>query len=265
MFEFPFMQRALIAALLIGVLCGVLSFFVVLRRLAFVGVGLSHAALGGVALAALLGVAPLVGGGVFALVGALGIAWSERRAAIAPDTAMGILFAGSMGLAVVLFSLRPGSNPDLFAALFGNVLAVSGSELTGLAAVLIVTLALIAWLFRRFLLVAFDPEVALAYGHPVATLDATLLGLLALVVVLGVHLVGVVLVEALLVVPAATAGLWAAHYRSQVLLSSLIGAGAGACGLIFSYLADLPAGASMALTLVALFLLSLVASRLRRP
>ncbi len=261
MFEFAFMQRALVAAVGIGALCGALGFFVVLRRLAFVGVGISHAALGGVALAFMAGVAAWVGGLVFALVAALMIAWFGRRG-IEPDTGIGILFAASMALGVALFALQPGSAPDLFAALFGNVLAVSSAELWVLAAAGASVAALLAWLFRPFLLVAFDAELAEAYGHPVLLLDAVLLMVIAAVVVLGVRLVGVILIGALLVIPAATAALWARHYRAQLALSAAFGAGAGALGLVIAYFADVPAGAAIALTSFAGFALSLAGKQL---
>ncbi len=262
MFEFAFMQRALIAALGIGALCGALGFFVVLRRLAFVGVGISHAALGGVALALWLGVAGWLGGLLFAVGAALAIAWIGRRG-VAEDTAIGILFAASMALGVALFSLRPGSSPDLFAALFGNVLAITEAELWTLGAATLAVAAAMRWLFRPLLLLAFDTELAEAYGHPVFRLNAALLALIAGVVMLGVRLVGVILVEALLVIPAATAALWAAHYRAQLAAGALLGAGAGGLGLMAAFALDLPAGAAIALTSFGGFVLSLALRGLR--
>lgn len=261
MFEFAFMQRALLAALGVGALCGALGFFVVLRRLAFVGVGISHAALAGVALALWVGVAPWLGGFGFALSAALAIAWMGRRGEIAEDTAIGILFAASMALGVVLFSLRPGSAPDLLAALFGNVLAITEAELWTLGAATLAVGVVLVRLFRPLLLVSFDLELAEAYGHPVFGLNAALLAILAAVVMLGVRLVGVILVEALLVIPAATAALWMPHYRGQIVLAALLGAGAGVVGLFLAYGFDLPAGAAIALTSAAGFLISLALRR----
>ncbi len=256
MFEFAFMQRALLAAAGIGALCGALGFFVVLRRLAFVGVGISHAALGGVALALWLGLAAWLGGVVFALAAAVAIAWIERRG-VAEDTAIGILFAASMAFGVALFSLRPGSSPDLFAALFGNVLAISTPELWTLAVAALAVAGILGWLFRPLLLLSFDTELAEAYGHPVFALNAALLVLIAGVVMLGVRLVGVILVEALLVIPAATAALWVGHYRAQLAAAAALGAGAGVLGLMAAYALDLPAGAAIALTSFAGFAVSL--------
>ena len=124
MLEFAFMQRALVAALAIGIVCGLLGFFVILRRLSFVGVGISHSALGGVAVGLLLGIHPLIAGGVFALAVALGIAWLGPRTRLSEDAIIGVFFSASMALGVVLFSLQRGYQQDLFAYLFALGLLV---------------------------------------------------------------------------------------------------------------------------------------------
>jgi len=256
MLEYPFMQRALAAALAIGVVCGALGFFVVLRRLAFVGVGISHAAIGGVALGLLLGVPPLAAGAAFAVAVALGIATLGRQSRLGQDTVIGVFFSGAMALGLVLASAGRGGQQDLFAYLFGNVLAIGPAELAGLGALALLVAAGLAATFRAQLFVAFDEELARAYGHPVAALDALLLVLLALTVVIGVRLVGVLLVEALLVVPAATAALWATHYRARLGLSIALGAGVCGVGLALAWQLDLAVGATVALLAVAGFFAS---------
>jgi zinc transport system permease protein len=260
--EYAFMQRALVAAVWIGVVCGALGFFVVLRRLAFVGVGISHSAIGGVALGIVLGVSPLATGAAFAIAVALGIAAAARRGGLAEDTVIGVFFSGSMALGVVLFSLQRGFQQDLFGYLFGNVLAVTRAELAALVGFGAAVLAVLWIAFRSLFFAAFDEEVARAYGHPVDRLNALLLVLLAVTVVIGVRLVGVILVEALLVVPAATAALWASHYRSQLALAVGIGAFSGVAGLAAAYAFDLAAGGAIVLAAVALFFVSLL---VRRP
>lgn len=258
MLELGFMQRALLAAVVIGVACGALGFFVVLRRLAFIGVGISHSAIGGVALAIVLGWSPLGTAAVFAIAVALAIARLARTGRLSEDAVIGIFFSGSMALGVVLFSLRRGYQQDLFGYLFGNVLAITPGELGLLAAAAAGVLAALAWLFRPLLFLAFDEEVARAYGHPVAALEAALLVLLAATIVIGVRLVGVILVEALLVVPAATATLWASHYRTQLVLAMSLGAAAGVVGLATAYAFDLAAGGTIVLVSVGGFFLSLL-------
>jgi zinc transport system permease protein len=256
MLEHAFMQRALAAALGIGVVCGALGFFVVLRRLAFVGVGISHAAVGGVALGLLLGVPPLVAGGVFGVAVALGISTVGRSSRLGQDTVIGVFFSGAMALGLALASAGRGGQQDLFAYLFGNVLAIGPGELFGLGALASLVAGGLAATFRAQLFVAFDEELARAYGHPVGALDALLLVLLALTVVIGVRLVGVLLVEALLVVPAATAALWATHYRARLALSIALGAAAGALGLAVAWHLDLAVGATVALVAVVAFFAS---------
>ncbi len=255
------MQRALAAAVGVGLVCGGLGFFVVLRGLAFAGVGISHAAIGGIAIGLLVGVSPLWSGAVFAVATAVAIAWTRRRSALSQDTVIGVFFTGAMALGLALVSLRRGAQQDLFGFLFGNVLAISGAELAVLGVLGVAVLATLALTFREHLFVAFDDEIAGAYGHPVARLETLLLVLLAVTVILGVRLVGVLLIEALLVVPAATAALWSADFRGQLATSMVLGAASGLAGLALAYQLDLAAGATIALVTVALFLVSLVRRR----
>jgi zinc transport system permease protein len=253
MLEFAFMQRALAAAVLVGVVCGVLGFFVVLRRLAFIGVGISHSALGGVALGLLLGVSPLLTGGAFALLVALGIALTGGKSGLGRDTVIGVFFSGAMALGVVLASLEHGAQQELFGYLFGNVLAVTRGELLALALGGAGVVAALLALLRPQLFLAFDEEIARAYGQRAQLLDVALLALLAATIVIGVRLVGVLLIEALLVVPAATAALLARHYRAQLALSVVLGVASALGGLALAWRFDVAPGGMVALTAVALF------------
>jgi zinc transport system permease protein len=264
MLEYGFMQRALAAAVLIGAVCGVLGFFVVLRRLAFVGVGISHSAIGGVALGILLGANPLLVGALFAGAVALGIAAAGRRTRLSEDAVIGVFFSGAMALGVVLFSVRRGYQQDLFGYLFGNVLAVPGGELAALAGVGAGILGLVAFTFPQQLFVAFDEEIARAYGHRVTALETLLILLLACTIVVGVRLVGVLLIEALLVVPAAVAALWTPDWRRQLVLSSALAVASGVAGLWLAYRFDLAAGGTIALVAVAAFLASAALRRAPR-
>lgn len=263
MLEFAFMQRAIVAAVAVGVVCGVLGFFVVLRRLAFIGVGLSHAALGGVALGLLLGVSPLLTGGAFALVVALGIAVAGQRSGLGRDTVIGVFFSGAMALGVVLASLEHGAQQELFGYLFGNVLAVTTGELVGLVVGGALVVAALFALLRPQLFLAFDEEIARAYGQRVQLLDMALLALLAATIVIGVRLVGVLLIEALLVVPAATAALLARDYRQQIALSVAVAVASSLGGLALAWQLDVAPGGMVALTAVGLFFVSLVMRRIR--
>jgi zinc transport system permease protein len=258
--EYAFMQRALVAPGLVGLVCGVLGFFVVLRRLAFIGVGLSHAALGGVALGLVLGVSPLATGGAVAVLVAIGVAFAGRST-LERDTVIGVFFSGAMAAGVVLASLEHGAQQELFGYLFGNVLSVTQGELATLAlggtGVVLACLALL----RPQLFVAFDEEIARAYGQRTGVLDLALLTLLAATIVIGVRLVGVLLIEALLVVPAASAALLARHYRAQLALSVLLALASAWLGLALAWRFDAAPGGMVALVSVLGFFLVLALRR----
>lgn len=261
MFEFAFMQRAVVAAVAIGLVCGLLGFFVVLRRLAFIGVGISHSAIGGVALGVVLGLDPLLTAGVFAILVALGIAAVGKRGGISEDAVIGVFFSGSMALGVVLFSLQRGYQQDLFGYLFGNVLSISSTELTLVLVLGTVIVAVLLTFFKDMLFVAYDEEIARAYGRPVDALNYLLLVLLAITVIIGVRLVGVLLIEALLVIPAATAALWASNFRQQVALSAALSASFGLVGLWAAYRLDVAAGGAIVLVGFTGFFASVVSRR----
>jgi len=261
MLEFAFAQRALAAALIVGLLCGLLGFFVILRRLAFIGVGISHAAIGGVALGLVAGVDPRLSAALFSVAVALGMFWVARDRRLAEDAVIGVFLTSSMAFGLLLMGMQHGYQKDLFAYLFGSLLSVSAADLAGLAMLAAALALIIAASFRELLFVAFDEEVARAYGRPVDALDALLLVVLALTVVAGVRVVGVLLVEALLVIPAATAALWTLDFRRQVALSMGLGAASAIAGLWLSFAFDLAAGASIVLVAASAFFLSWVLRR----
>jgi ABC-type Mn2+/Zn2+ transport system permease subunit len=258
--SYGFMQRALVAGVLVGLLCGVLGFFVVLKRMSFVGVGISHSAFGGIAIGVLLGVEPLVAAAVFATLVAWGIGWLSRSGRLHEDTSIGILFSSAMALGVALISLSHTYQVDLFGYLFGSILSVSPSDLWFLAGIAVLVLGLVVLLFKEFLFLAFDEEVARASGLPVNVLWFLLLTCLAL----SIRVVGIILVEALLVIPAAIGYQVARGYRMMVCVSVLSAVAAAIAGLFISYFFNVAAGATIVLTLTLLFFLAMVTARTRR-
>ncbi len=262
--SYGFMQRALVAGILVGVLCGVLGFFVVLKRLSFIGVGISHSAFGGIAIGVLCGVEPLIAAAAFASMVAWGIGWLSRKGRLHEDTAIGILFSSAMALGVALISLSRAYQVDLFGYLFGNILAVSASDLWMLAAICVMVLAAVGLLFKELLFLAFDEEVARANGLPVTPLYFLLLTCLALAVVAAIRVVGLILVEALLVIPAAIGYQLARGYRGMLGISASSAVLSGIAGLFLSYFLNIAAGATIVLVLAALFFLALALGRSRR-
>lgn len=255
-FALEFMQRALAASLIVGVLCSVLGCFVVLRAMAFLGDALAHAILPGVAIAYLLGVDLLLGALVAAVAVAIGIGVVSRRGAVKEDTAIGVLFAAALALGVVLISTVRSYATDLTHILFGNVLGVSAADLwlTGLLALAV--LLTVVLLFKEFLLASFDPVLAHTLGRRPELLRFLMLVLLALTVVVSLQTVGVGLVAAMLVTPAATAYLLTRRLASMMLVAAAIGTASSVAGLYISYYLDVASGAAVAVSTTAAFVLA---------
>jgi zinc transport system permease protein len=263
-FSYAFVQRALIAGILVGLLCGVLGFFVVLKRLSFIGVGISHSAFGGIAIGVLTGVEPLLAAAVFSTAVAWAIGWLSQKGRLHEDTAIGILFSSAMALGVALISLSSAYQVDLFGYLFGNILAVSANDLWLLGGIAVTVLGVVGLLFKELLFLAFDEEVARANGLPVTPLYFVLLGCLALAVVAAIRVVGIVLVEALLVIPAAIGYQLARGYRAMLCVSAGTAVVSAIVGLFASYFLNIAAGATIVLVLTLLFVVALVVGRVRR-
>jgi ABC-type Mn2+/Zn2+ transport system permease subunit len=259
-FTLEFMQRALAASLIVGVLCSVVGCFVVLRAMAFLGDALAHAILPGVAIAYLLGGNLLIGALIAAVLVAVGIGFFSRRGALKEDTAIGILFAAALALGIVLISTARSYAVDLTHILFGNVLGVTAADLwfTGLVAALVLLVLLL--FFKEFKLVSFDPVLAHMLGRRPELLRFAMLILLALTIVVSLQAVGVGLVAAMLVTPAATAWLLTRHLATMMTLAALIGAASSVTGLYVSYYLDVASGAAVVLTATVLFLVAFLAA-----
>ena len=259
-FTLEFMQRALVASLIVGVVCSVLGCFVVLRAMAFLGDALAHAILPGVAVAYLLGANLLAGALVAALLVAAGIGLFSRRGAVKEDTAIGILFAAALALGVVLMSTVRSYATDLTHILFGNVLGVSAGDLWVTGALAVGVLATVVLLYKELLLASFDPVLAHTLKRRPELLRFVMLMLLALTVVVSLQTVGVGLVAAMLVTPAATAYLLTHRLSSMMLVAAAVGAACSVAGLYLSYYLNVASGAAVVLTATVLFLVTFVAA-----
>lgn len=264
MFSYGFAQRALAGGMIIAVVCSLLSFFVVVRRMAFLGMGISHAAFGGVAIGLASGVDPFLAAGGFCLLVSVGIGWFKRRGRLHEDTVIGVLFATAMAMGVVLVRLAKAYNLDLMSYLFGSILALTWRDvaLMGIFGSLVV--AFLVLFFKELLFVAFDEDTAAASGLPVRFVYYGLLAVMALTVVVSIKLVGIILVSALLVIPGAAGMQLFRNYRGVMAFSVAAGVFSVALGLYLSYRFDVASGATIVLVLFAVFLLSLLLSP-RRP
>ncbi len=260
-----FLQRALLAGVLVSLLCGVLSVFVILRRMAFIGVGISHSAFGGVALGFLLGVDPLWTGIGFATLVALLIEWAQTHTRVEEDTAIGIFFAASMALGLVFLHLSATYNVDVFGFLFGNILAIGNKQVIQIAVVTATVLAIMLAFFKEMVFISFDEEMAWVSGVPVKALRYLFLVMMALVVIVSIYLVGIILVSALLVIPGAISQNLSQQIKSMAVASTGVAVGAMVGGLVLSYGLDFPSGATIVLVLALLYLVTSLLRPWLRP
>jgi manganese/iron transport system permease protein len=252
-FAYAFMQRALIEVILMGAVTGAIGTYVVLRGLSFIGDALSHAIFPGVVIAFLLGRSVFLGALAFGLLTSASIVVLATTRRVKEDSAIGVLFAGSFALGVVLISTTRNYSRDLAAFLFGNVLGVTTTDIALSAAAGGLVLLLLVLLHKELLLVAFDREAAQAMGVPVFWVNLLLLAMISLTIVVSLSAVGNILVVAMLVTPAATARLLTDRLPIMVGLSAAIGAVSGVVGLVISYHANVAAGGTIVLVATVLF------------
>jgi zinc transport system permease protein len=251
--QYPFMQRALLGGVLVGALASYFGVFVVQRQMSFLGAGLAHAAFGGIALGLLLQTEPLWVAMPFTVVVSVGINWLRGHTRLAGDTAVGVLFAVAVALGLVFLSFREGAMVDAFAYLFGSILTVTKTDLMATGALVVVAAATAPRLWGRWAYASFDADTASADRLPVERDDYLLFVLLAVTVVVAVKVVGIVLMAAFLVIPAATARLRASTFFGSTLISLTIGVLSALAGLMLSAAADLPSGATIVLVQATLF------------
>ncbi len=256
--SYPFFQRALLAAMIVGAMSSYFGVFVVQRRLSFLGAGLAHAAFGGVALGLLLGTEPLWVALPFTILVAVAINWVRNHTRLAGDTAVGVFFAVAVALGLVFLALRKTISVDAFTYLFGSVLAVQESDLWVASATLAMALSTVPRYWGRWAFASFDTDSARADRLPVDRDDYVLFVLLAITVVVSVKIVGIILMAAFLVIPAATARLLSGQFVTMTATSVALGIGSSIAGMFCAYFADLPSGATIVLIQAALFFLALI-------
>lgn len=265
---YAFMQRGLLAALMVGVLCSVIGCYVVLRSMAFLGDALAHAVLPGVAIAYLLGAHLVVGALAAAVIVALFIGFFTRQGAVKEDTAIGILFTAALALGVLLISSIRTYAVDLSHILFGNVLGVSPTDLWLTGALGLAILVVLALAYKPFLVISFDPMLATTLGLRVEFYRNLMLILLALTIVVSMQTVGVGLVAAMLVTPGAAAYLLTRRLPAMMATAGVIGAVSAVVGLYASYYLNVASGAAVVLVatlfFIAAFLLAPRRGLLRR-
>lgn len=261
--SYAFMQRGLLAAILIGIVAAVIGAFVVLRGMSFIGDAMAHAVLPGVAIAFLVGQNVLLGAFLAGTATAVGIGFVKRSSHLREDSAIGIMFVGAFALGIALLSRTRSYTVDLNHILFGNVLAVSPQDLWIIAAFGAAVLIVLALLYKELLVMSFDPIMAATARLPVTLLNDILLILLSVTIVISMRAVGNILVVAMLIAPAATAYLLTDHLPRMMALGAAFGVAAAVIGLYISYWFDVASGAAIVLAAVAIFFVTLLATRAR--
>ncbi len=251
--QYEFMKRALIEVILMGAVTGAIGAYIVLRGLSFIGDALSHAIFPGIVIAFLLGHSIFLGALAFGVLTSAGIAVIATNARVKEDSAIGVLFAGTFALGVVLISSSKNFTRDLASFLFGNVLGVTTNDIWLSAIVGAIVIVLMVLFYKELLITSFDRVAAQAMGLPVFWLDLLLLVMISLTIVVSLRAVGNILVVAMLVTPAASARLLTERFPVMILLSAGIGAFSGVLGLFISYHNDVAAGGMIVLVATAFF------------
>jgi ABC-type Mn2+/Zn2+ transport system permease subunit len=268
-FTFPFLQRAFLCALLVGGLCGLVGTYVVLRRMSYIGHGLSYAMFGGAVVSAVVNINFYLGSTVWGFLAALLVIWGGRQRRIGADAAIGIITTASFAIGVILLSAVHDARADFDAALFGNILSVRPADMylvIGVAAVICVII--FCW-YKQLLFTTFDPEVAAIYGVKTRQLDALFALILAALLIAAMQIVGVTLIAASLITPPTVARLLTNSFHRLLLISTAIGALGGLVGVYASWHLNWATGATIVVTHALLFVLALLynmgrASGLRR-
>lgn len=261
-FQYRFLSNALLAALLTGISCGIIGTYIVSRRLVFLSGGITHASFGGIGVAYYLGLNPIAGAMVFAMLSALSIDLLSGRSKVREDSAIGILWALGMAVGIIFIYMTPGYTPNLMSFLFGNILTVTDDLLLAnlvLDAVLVLVMAL---MYRPILYVSFDREYARTQKVRTRLVNNLMLVLVAATIVLTIRLVGIMLLVSLLTIPPVIADMFTRSYKRLTWASMGLASGAGVVGLYISYHTDFPSGATIILVLGGTFLLLKTAERL---
>lgn len=266
-FRYEFFRNGMLAATMVGALCGLIGVTVVLKRMSYIGHGLSHSIFGGAVVSYVMSFNFYVGAGLWGFMSALLINAATRKRKIGADAAIGIVTTASFALGVALISSKREFSRNFDAALFGNILGVGGGDLMVIAAVLIVAALAVFFGYKQLLFSTFDPEVAPTYGVPTMWVDTLFSLVLAATIIASMQVMGVTLIAASIVIPSITARMLTDSFGRMLILSPGIGAGCGLLGMYISFYLNISSGASIVLFSALVFMLTLgygwAAARLR--
>ena len=254
--HYEFMRNAFFAAVLVGIACGIVGAFVVIKKIVFISGGITHAAFGGIGLGYLLNINPVLTAIPFSLLSAIVIGILSKKTKISEDSAIGILWSVGMALGILFISLSPGYAPDLFGYLFGSILTVPMSDIIIMLVLDIIIIVTVLLLYKELHALSFDEEFSMIVGVPTKTLYLILLCLVALSIIVLIRVIGIILVIALLTIPATIAKQFTSNLKKLIVLSTINAVVLTVIGLWLSYVFDLPSGATIVLLLAFVFIIS---------
>lgn len=261
--QYSFMQRALIAGVIIGIICPAIGVFLVLRRLSLIGETLAHVSLAGVATGMLMGIYPILTGVIFSTAAAIGIEKLRNEYKDYSELAIAIILSFGLALAIVLISLGKGFNVDVMSYLFGSIVTVRTIDVWIIFALGIIILVTVALFYKELLYLTFNEDSAQLSGLPVKRINIIFTVITALAVAMGMRVVGVLLVSSLMIIPVATSMQLAKSFRVTILLSQCFALAAVILGLFFSYYLNLATGGAIVLTSIGILIIVLVIKRLK--
>ncbi len=255
-FRYQFLLKAMLAAIFTSVSCGIIGTYIVSKRMVFLSGGITHASFGGIGIGYFLGINPILGAAVFAVLTALGIELVTKKADIREDSVIGMWWSFGMALGIIFIFITPGYAPNLMSYLFGSILTVTNLDLYMMLILNVIMVLFFLTFFKTILYVSFDPEYARTYRAPVQLINYILLSLVALTIVLNIRVMGIILIISLLTIPQTIANLFTRSFRNIIFVSILIALLGCFAGLFISYRFDIPSGASIIFTLVIMFIIA---------
>ncbi|MGF7137851.1 metal ABC transporter permease [Roseimarinus sediminis] len=262
--KYDFFTNALLASFLTAISCGITGTYIVSRRMVFIGGGITHASFGGIGIAYFLGLNPILGAAVFAVLSAFGINYFTQRGNIRQDSSIAIWWSLGMAIGIIFIAITPGYAPNLMSFLFGSILTVNAGDLIFMGLVSLILLLLFTFFFRLIVSVAFDEEFAQTRQLPVQWVNYILMGMSALAIVASIRISGVILVLSLLTLPQATINLFTKKFKNIMIGSVITGFVGMFSGLMLSYYTNLPSGATIILVLTLFFALGKTGLILKR-
>ncbi len=254
--QYPFMQRALISGTVIGVICSFIGVFVILNKMSFFANAVAHSSLAGIAIGFFMGLNPMVTAVIFGVIVGILVAFLKNRSVLSVDTIIGIFLPSSMAIGILVISLIEGYKPDLLSYLFGNILAVDRLYLYLSLGLGVLVLILLGILFRRYISITFDRELAKIQGINVELYDYLFIILLSITVIISTKIVGIILVSALVVIPPASSKNISSNFFQMVVFSIVFGFISSTVGLFLSYYLNLASGATIIMVSVLIFLIT---------